>query len=167
MKLRKHHLLILVLVMVVGAVFVLYLYFTLRYMLGQDEGYAEDVGALRKILRKQICDALPSGATHISYIYERRCAVGRFQFIVPEKEFLSWAKRQGWNVERVISPESKTIWNPTLGTPRRVTIRDGYYYRRRNAETPPHNYLLLAYDNDTNTLYMGIAPPYKGDMFKK
>jgi len=166
MKLRKHHLLILVLVMVVGAVFVLYLYFTLRYMLGQDEGYAEDVGALRKVLRKQICDALPSGATRISYIYLRRHGIGKFQFIVPEQEFLSWAERQGWNVQRVISQEGRTIWNPTSGTPRIVTIRDGYYYTRRSAETL-RNFLSLSYNNDTNTAFLVIAPPYKGDMFKK
>jgi hypothetical protein len=152
--------------MVVGAVVVLWICFPPRNMFGRDEGYAEDIGALRQVLRKQICDALPSDATNISYIYERRYGSGDFQLTLPEQEFLSWAERQGWNVQRVISPECKTIWNPTLGNPRRVTIRDGYYYRRRNAETPPHNYLLLAYDNDTNTLYLGIAPPYKGDMFK-
>lgn len=166
MKLRKHHLLLLVLVMVVGAVFVLYLYFTLRYMLGQDEGYAEDVGALRKVLRKQICDALPSRATRISYIYLRRHGIGKFQFTVPEQEFLSWAERQGWNVQRVLSPKGITRWNPTSGTPRILTIRDGYYFTRRSTETL-RNFLSLAYDNDTNNIFLEISPPYKGDMFEK
>jgi len=167
MKLRKLHLLILVLVMVVGAVVVLWICFPPPNMFGQDKGYAENLGALRKVLRKQICDALPSGATHIFYRYERACGVGEFQFIVPEKEFLSWAERQGWTVQRVMSQEGETIWNSVSGGSHMVTIRDGYYYTRRNAETPPLNYLSLAYDNGTNTLYLEIAPPYRGDMFKK
>jgi hypothetical protein len=166
MKLRKRHLVILVFVMVVAAVVVLWICFPPPNMFGRDMGYAADVGALRQVLRKQICDALPSGATHISYIYARRHGIGKFQFTVTEQEFLSWVERQGWNVQRVISPESKTVWNPTSGNPRRVTIKDGYYYTRRSAETL-QNFLSLAYNNDTNTVFLEIAPPYEGDMFKK
>jgi hypothetical protein len=166
MKLRKLHLVILVLVMVVSAFVFLCIRYPPRNMFGRDEGYAEDVGALRKVLRKQICDALPSGATHISYIYLRRHGIGKFQFTVTEQEFLSWAERQGWNVQRVISPESKTVWNPSLGTPRRVTIKDGYYFTRQSTEWT-RNFLSLSYNNDTNTVFLEIEPPYKGDMFKK
>ena len=134
---------------------------------GRDVGSAADYAALGQVLPWPICGALPSRAKNITYSYDRSCGYGIFEFVLPEEDFLAWCQRQDWPVRRVVSKDDNAILNSPTGGVRSIRISGGYYYTRRNADTPPKNFMQLRYNVSTHEVYLAIAPPYKGDLFKE
>jgi hypothetical protein len=111
---------------------------------------------------------LPKTARNVSYYISYMYTA--YEFDIPEKEFLKWAKKSYWNVSRIkAEPVSISRYNwpilrefdyhkefVTRESETSVTIEKGYVYKKRFGRSGGG--LIVAYDSDINRAYYQHNP---------
>jgi hypothetical protein len=110
------------------------------------------VGRDMSLAQCPIAADLPRTASHLSYVVGS--PVTFCEFDVPEADFLSWAKANGWKVEPITRDEEGEPWSINRfghfsyhhGDLEKIAIERGYRFQWTS--TVDDQRLVIAYDQD-------------------
>jgi len=115
-------------------------------------GMQNKVGRDVTLAKCPIAERLPPAASHVSYVVGSPATICEFD--VPESDFLSWAKTNGWNVEPITPDSQGEPWSINRfghgsgdsRDPQKIEIERGYRFEWKS--TVDEQRLVIAYDLD-------------------